>query len=180
MVSLVVVAFFGVTEGAAIRRISVPSQPVQETTAPVCSLCGDVNGDRTAFNIQDKMIFDSYAKNNGPAPSCMAQADLDGDGVVGSLVDIRMWEDAYAGRITPTCQQTPLTAINCQKCGDLNGDSIVNIVDEMLMDDFVWRGGAAPACLSKADLNQDGIISDTSDALLLKSYLWKAGPEPVC
>ncbi|MEM7582768.1 MAG: dockerin type I domain-containing protein [Acidobacteriota bacterium] len=113
----------------------------------------DNSGDVT---FDDAKLLFNYLFASGPAPTCMGEADANGDGTV-TIADVIVILDAVA------CSDATL--------GDVNGSGVVALADVNYLLNYLFLGGPEPQpCLEVGDVNGDGSLS-IADAVALGGSL---------
>ncbi len=134
-----------------------------------------------------------YAFGGAPAPSPLWAADVNGDGIASSEVDVvYMINYLNRGGASPACNPSlfatstlvpkPGSKPAINGCGDIcvPKDGFVDSADYLCLIDFAFNGADEPSPIWNADVNGDGIASNIADVTYLKNYIDRLGPELKC
>ncbi len=141
---------------------------------------GDANADGVVDN-RDLDFLIAYLTGKGPAPSPLGLADMDLDGKV-DLTDLAYLmsilytenDDVTAAAVVTSGANTGGAVVSpdggtvqpvvlpAYFVGDSNADGRVNAADVSHVAAYLYQKGPAPSPLSRADMNQDGVV-DLSD-----------------
>ncbi len=123
--------------------------------AAQCSVDNDINNDGVVDFLDAEDLF-NYLFAMGGKPTCMSEADANGDGSI-NIADVVAILNQVA------CEEALL--------GDVNGSEVVALADVNYLLNYLFLGGPEPTpCLAVADVNLDGDVN-ISDALALGSSL---------
>ncbi len=138
---------------AAVLGVTVPATDTPTDGDPGY-LLGDVDASNRV-NSKDVTALLNYIFQGAAAPSPLARADMNGDGLVNIADGVALTNLISASQKT-----------RCQ-VADLNNDGKVDAKDPTVIIDYIFSGGAAPDA-TKADVDNDGLVT-ISDAVALST-----------
>ncbi|MCP4569557.1 MAG: hypothetical protein GY841_18425 [FCB group bacterium] len=139
---------------------------------------GDVDNNGS-IEMADIVYLVAYLYGGGPAPTVLANADVNGD----CYIDEKDVEDLSSFVATGGPPLVVCTCVNPQLCdcfiADANNDATLNVGDAVYLINYVFKSGPAPVPypLCNGDANSDCAIN-VGDAVYMINYVFKAGPRP--
>ncbi len=140
---------------------------------------GDFNAD-ALIDYTDLFLLSEFLYNDGPRPSYLANADVNGDCRIDNndFESLELFLDGNGDSLTDcTCTQ-PLYHCSEQMPGDFNSDGNINVLDIVFFGKYIFGLGPEPTPLANADANGDCMIN-IGDALHVINYIALKGPPPV-
>ncbi len=153
------------TSSTSSGSVTAPDGDFVVPTVEPTYILGDSNADGRV-TLSDLHYLVQYLIAAGPAPSPLARADFDFDGVV----------DIYDLTVLVSQVYATLDAKLAQ--ADFTGDGAVNKADVDYLVKYLISEGPAPD-ITKADIITDGIV-DIADLTALIDYVYIRATPPVC
>lgn len=158
-------------------------QTVDQVASDPCDgqMPGDVDNNGV-IDVQDATLLVYFLCQGGPAPTPLANADVNGDCVI-DLADVRCLQDfEFCTPVECTCVNPAIgscdDSCSFQYPGDVDNNGHIDIADLTYLVAFVFQGGPAPNPASNGDVDGNCSIN-IADITYLTAALFQGGPPPV-
>jgi hypothetical protein len=148
--------------------VSDAVSPRRDTGSSCGALCGDADGNGSVDSVDVEATRTHVL--GGPPPACIANVDVDADGVVDDR-DVYLARQLASGSAIEGTGCVPCA----HDCGDADGNGMVDRTDvDCLVRSCTFRPPYDACELLTADVNRDGSI-DAADGLDLEGAILRGG-----